>query len=218
MDEIGGTREDFRRRVLLVWRKNREIFREKLAEFEKRGLEGKGALLEEGTFCLLTPQSKAERAWKAVEMLRESGLLFSGNEEEIAGVLRGYVRFHNQKAKRVVEFREKHWLWLFNLLVRGVDDPTLREELVGNVKGYGYKEATHLLRNLGRAKKMAILDRHILRILKEGELLNERVLPLTPRRYLEIEGVVKEFSEEVGIPMVELDLVFWTMSRGSIFK
>ena len=39
-------------------------------------------------FCILTPQSKARNAWSAIEKLKENGLLYTGNEEDIVEYLK----------------------------------------------------------------------------------------------------------------------------------
>ena len=57
-------------------------------------------------FCILTPQSKAVNAWKAITTLRDNGLLFNGTAEEMVEYL-NIVRFKNNKAKYLVELREK---------------------------------------------------------------------------------------------------------------
>ena len=49
-------------------------------------------------FCILTPQSKAVNAWKAITTLRDNGLLFNGTAEEMVEYL-NIVRFKNNKSK-----------------------------------------------------------------------------------------------------------------------
>jgi N-glycosylase/DNA lyase len=41
---------------------------------------------------------------------------------------------------------------------------------------------------------------------------------LTKRRYLEIEDKMRVFSEKIGVPMPALDLIFWYVGTGEIFK
>ncbi len=93
-----------------------------------------------------------------------------------------------------------------------------REWLVNGVKGIGYKEASHFLRNIGFGEELAILDRHILRNLKELGVIHEIPLSLSKKKYFEIEKKMKEFSRSVNIPMSHLDLVFWYKETGEIFK
>jgi len=89
--------------------------------------------------------------------------------------------------------------------------------LVKNVKGLGLKESSHFLRNIGY-RGLAILDRHILKNLHKSNVINELPKTLTPKVYFEIEKKFKDFSREVSIDMDELDLLFWSMETGEVFK
>jgi len=82
----------------------------------------------------------------------------------------------------------------------------------------GLKEASHFLRNTGRGEDLAILDRHILRNLIRHGVLRRLPRTLTARRYLDIETRTERFSNEIGIPMSALDLLFWSRETGEIFK
>lgn len=93
-----------------------------------------------------------------------------------------------------------------------------REWIVKNIKGMSCKEAGHFLRNVGFGDKIAILDRHILRNLQRLEVIEEIPKTLTPRIYLEIEEKLKDYCNEVGIPMDEMDLLLWYLEAGEIFK
>jgi N-glycosylase/DNA lyase len=86
------------------------------------------------------------------------------------------------------------------------------------VQGLGYKEAGHFLRNIGRGDNIAILDRHILRHMIQYRMIQKIPGSLTKRKYLEIENRLRKFSNRIGIPMAELDLLFWYRSTGEIFK
>jgi N-glycosylase/DNA lyase len=93
-----------------------------------------------------------------------------------------------------------------------------REWLVGNVKGIGYKEAGHFLRNIGFNQDLAILDRHILKNLKKLGVIDPVPESLSRRQYLTTEVKMKEFSEVIGIPMSHLDFVLWYKETGEILK
>ena len=89
-----------------------KIYKEKQKDIEKRLREFK-EIWERGSnedihaelsFCILTPQSKAVNAWKAITTLRENGLLFNGSAEDIVEYL-NIVRFKNNKAKYLVALR-----------------------------------------------------------------------------------------------------------------
>ncbi|WP_156299501.1 N-glycosylase/DNA lyase [Streptobacillus canis] len=172
-------------------------------------------------FCILTPQSKAKNAWSAIEKLKETDLLYKGTAEEIVEYL-NVVRFKNNKAKYLVELRDlmtrNGKLDSKNILaeIEGVKEK--RDWILTNVKGMGLKEAAHVLRNLGYGRYLAILDRHVLKNLKELGVIEEIPKTLTPKKYFEIESLMEEYSKKVSIPMDALDLVFWYQQAGDVFK
>ncbi len=53
-------------------------------------------------FCLLTPQSKAKSCWRTIEKLKETGLLYSGQQQEIKKWMAS-VRFNENKSKYLVD-------------------------------------------------------------------------------------------------------------------
>ena len=180
-------------------------------------------LFREVVFCLLTPQSKGRACWDAACALDDKGLLLTGAAEDVAAALASTgVRFHHTKARRVVAarllFAPEGRLSVRTVLGRFKDPKDAREWLVEHVKGLGYKESGHLLRNLGMGAHLAILDRHILRCLKELEVIAEIPKTLTPRRYLSIERKMAAFAEREGIPLDHMDLVFWARATGEVFK
>jgi N-glycosylase/DNA lyase len=91
---------------------------------------------------------------------------------------------------------------------------------VKNIKGIGLKEASHFIRNIGfdYENQLAILDRHILKNLKEFGVINEIPKTLTSKKYLEIENRMKKFAERIDISLYELDLLLWSKETGIIFK
>jgi N-glycosylase/DNA lyase len=171
-------------------------------------------LFAELAFCLLTPQSRAKLCWSAVEKLKEKRLLHSDRSSIIP--LLSCVRFSNNKAGYIEEAQKK-FDELKQLLKQSRNPEELREWLVENIKGYGYKEASHFLRNIGFVD-FAILDRHILKNLLKYKVINEIPKSLTKKRYLEIEEKMKKFSTKSGIPLSHLDLLFWSNETGEVFK
>ncbi len=178
-------------------------------------------IFQEFVFCLLTPQSKAEVCWRAVESLVDKGLLLKGDTYQIERELNG-VRFRRNKARYIVEAREKFFKNNFFKLLKVLRSfkraEEQREFLVKNIKGMGYKEASHFLRNIGWGLNLAILDRHILRCLNELGIISHIPDSLSRRSYLHIEELFREFSTSVDIPFAHLDFVFWYIRTGRIFK
>ena len=204
------------------YREMKDVIERRLEEFDRLWREGSDEeIFAEFLFCLLTPQSRAKSCWRAVERMVEKGLLLNGGERDIEGVLKG-VRFRKNKARYIVEarklFTREGRLEIKKLISSFGDVKTLREWLVRNVKGMGYKEASHFLRNIGLGKDMATLDRHILKNLKAFEVINDIPRSLSRKKYLEIEEKMRKFSHEIRIPMSHLDLLFWSRQTGEIFK
>lgn len=200
-------------------RKKKDIKR-RLGEFRSVWSSPDRKIFSELCFCICTPQSKAVHCHEAVSGLTESGVLYCGDACGIRSGLRK-VRFPNNKAKYIIETREKlsspRGLSIKDKISEK-DILATREWLVGNVKGIGYKEASHFLRNIGFGKDLAILDVHILKNMVRLGVIKEKPKTLTRNKYLELEEKLRKFSKRVGIPMAELDLLFWSMETGHIFK
>ena len=208
--------------ILAFHRAQKEKIEARLADFRRIWSVGSDRdLFAELAFCILTPQSRARTCWPAVERLRSCDLLFVGTADEILDELKN-VRFKERKASYIVSAREQFTkdgrLSIRSILGGFSDAFALREWLVENVMGLGYKEAGHFLRNVGLGEDLAILDRHILKNLVLMGVIDEIPKSLTKKRYLEIERRMIAFSEKAGIPMGHLDMVLWSKETGEIFK
>jgi N-glycosylase/DNA lyase len=128
-----------------------------------------------------------------------------------------YIRFHKTKAKLLVAMKQQYHAILQKIST--VDSAfEKRQWLAENVKGIGYKEATHFLRNVGLNEGLAILDRHILKNLKKHGAIRSLPRTLTKKKYLSLERRFQQFAEDIGIPIDELDLLFWSNETGEILK
>jgi N-glycosylase/DNA lyase len=85
------------------------------------------------------------------------------------------------------------------------------------IKGLGYKEASHFLRNIGFGG-YAILDKHVLACLAALKIIPEAKPPNTRSKYLMVEESLKKLAKRVKIDLDELDLVLWSMKTGEILK
>jgi N-glycosylase/DNA lyase len=204
-----------------LYGEKRDAIQTRLNEFKQILNRSEDDVFAELCFCLLTPQSSAKTCWAAVSRLKERSLLLKGAANEIQPQLND-VRFGDSKAKYIVEARDLFTkdgkIYLKSHLSSFPNIFELREWMVQNVKGLGYKEASHFLRNVGLGEEFAILDRHILRNLKRLEVISEVPVSITKKRYLEIEEKLRGFSREIGIPLADLDLLFWSRETGWIFK
>jgi len=168
---------------------------------------------KEFVFCMLTPQSNAQRCWEAVEQIFKTK---DFTEDRIKEILKTKTRFHNNKTRYVLE-NIKMWNKI-KAKLNNEDVMCSRNWLADNIKGYGLKEASHFLRNIGKSdNKIAILDRHILRNLQLHSAVKDAKIG-SKRDYLEKEQIYLEFAKKSGIKPDSLDLLFWSMENGEIFK
>ncbi|MGL4403882.1 MAG: N-glycosylase/DNA lyase [Fusobacteriaceae bacterium] len=209
--------------VETVYKEIAPQIKERLKHFKKIWTEGDDrAIHAELSFCILTPQSKARNAWKAITDMLKEDALFIQDAESLSNYL-NIVRFKNNKAKYLVLLREKmrdengeiNTKRFFQSISTVLEK---RDWIVKNIKGMSYKEAGHFLRNVGFGEEVAILDRHILKNIQKLGIIDEIPKTITPKLYLEIEKKLKLYCEFVKIPMDEMDLLLWYMEAGEIFK
>lgn len=217
------TKPESTKDLVYLWKKVARIPIEKrIQHYKDVFIKGNDkAIFAELAFCIFTPQSKALSCWKAINELYNKHLLFTASAENIANNISN-VRFQNNKAKFLVQARDEFTtngkLQIKDFL-KSFDTPiNLRKWIIENIKGIGYKEAGHFLRNIGLGLNLAILDRHILRNLKYYNAIDEIPSTLTPKIYLEIEQKMIKFCKDIKIPMSHMDLLMWAMQTGGIFK
>ena len=203
-------------------RERGQVIRQRLAEFREVWQSGSDARLwEELVFCIFTAGASARMGLRSVEAVKP--LLLEGVHEELAERLRGVHRYPVARSGYIVVTREHLQgdcqLRLHDRL-SSFNDPLTRRDWLAKergIKGLGYKEASHFLRNVGLSG-YAILDKHILRCLAELGVIESPTPPSTRTKYLEIEERLRGFAEDVQINFDELDLVLWSMKTGEILK
>ena len=198
------------------------FFDNNVMNLKKVGSNDDERLFEELCFCILTANTSAEMGMKAIDRIRY--LIIDGSAEEMSKSLEGVYRFNNLRPAYIAHTRnylqEKFNFKLKQRIESLKDDKeALRDFFAFNdgIKGLGYKEASHFLRNIG-FKGYAILDKHILNSLFEFGIIGELKRPSTGNRYRDMEQKTRLFSDEIGIPMDELDLLFWSRRNGKILK
>jgi N-glycosylase/DNA lyase len=196
--------------------------RRRLAEFRAvRRQASDERLWEELVFCIFTAGASARMGLRSVEAVRT--LLAEGTHEELARALDKKHRYPNSRSGYIVVTRDylrADCGMRLRERLEGFDDPFARRDWLARerrIKGLGYKEASHYLRNVG-FRGYAILDKHILRSLAELGVLESPVPPTTRARYLDIEASLKRFAAHLAIDFDELDLVLWSMKTGEILK
>jgi len=187
-----------------------EVINSRISEFEELGKNSKEEIFKELCFCLLTANFSASGG---IRIQNEIGRGFSVlPKEEIAKKLSelGH-RFPNARAEYIYLARE-------NFPKINFDSENLRGEVVENIKGLGMKEASHFLRNIGY-KDYAIVDFHIVDFLVKHDLLEPlKSKSLNPKRYLEIESLLREIAEKTNLSLGELDLYLWYLETGKVLK
>jgi N-glycosylase/DNA lyase len=222
MDNFSIGKSDPAEEIRIIFNSKKQEIELRLNDFKKIWKKGKKKeIFAELVFCILTPQANGKACWSAVESMIRKGVLFTGDRGQIVKEL-SRARFIQKKSAYIVEAREKFLLdskvSLKSVISQIGDGYEAREWIVQNVKGIGYKEASHFLRNIGFEQNLAILDRHILKNLQFVGVIEEIPDSLSRGRYFDIEKRMMEFSKAIQIPMSHLDLVMWYKETGEIFK
>jgi N-glycosylase/DNA lyase len=173
---------------------------------------------EELVYCLLTAFASAHMGQKCVDALCCENKLLVGSENEIRDCLvKTGHRFPNKRAEYI--HNAQHLAPIIKDILKGFKNSLkAREWLVTNIKGFGWKEASHFMRNVGYFD-LAIIDRHIINNLREHDIINiDPKKGLNKKRYLEIENILKLVADELNMLLGELDLYMWYRKTGKVLK
>ncbi|UCD04433.1 MAG: N-glycosylase/DNA lyase [Candidatus Woesearchaeota archaeon] len=193
--------------------KIKETIDKRIQEFKELGKKSNEELFKELCFCILTANFNAERSILIQSKIGNDFITLS--REGLAKKLEklGH-RFPNARAKYIVEAREH--IDCLKDLITDCNEIEVREWLVKNVKGLGYKEASHFLRNIG-FDNVAIIDFHIVGLLNNSGLF-ECKRPSCKAKYFEIEGVLRKLAKKLDFTLAELDLYLWYIETGKVLK
>jgi N-glycosylase/DNA lyase len=188
-------------------------------------------------FCLMAPQTRFENNRKVIDKLIEEDFyslptsMFTECrycKDALEKTLKP-TRFYKNKTEYLLEAKKNFPeilkvvssldTWDNKQSIHVIDVYKIREYLVENVKGMGYKVSSHFLRNLGDTS-LAILDVHIIKFLAEqiGTTLNltyeEAVeyfkkIVNTKRGYLDLEKVFQNIAKESELNPNQLDAYLW---------
>lgn len=207
-------KNDMERACDLMNSEMRKIVDARIDEFKELGKKEERAIFKELCFCILTANFSAEGGIR-IQRAIDDGFITLPKAELAARLRQLGHRYPNKRAEYIVEAR-KHLGSLKRIIRNTKDSSQLRVWLDKNVKGLGYKEASHFLRNIGYTD-VAILDFHIIDILERCSAI-KRPKTLTKNRYLEIERVLNDFAKKRGMNLAELDLYLWYMETGKVLK
>ncbi len=192
-----------------------KLIARRIREFEDLGRKGNEEWFSELCFCILTANSTARLGMKIQYELGNDGFLTLPLEELGHRLKAAGHRFPNTRARFIVEARR--FRDIKNIIEGFTGARQAREWLVENVRGVGYKESSHFLRNVG-FDDAAILDRHVLSVLHEHGLIDGVPRSLTRGRYLEIEETLEDLARKLGLTLGELDLYLWYLKTGKVLK
>jgi len=192
----------------------RRLVETRVRGFKVLGKKPSSELFKELCFCILTANFNAERSIRIQEAVGDGFLTFS--ESELAKRLRSLGhRYPRARARYIVEARRYAYA-LRELVEKLGSESAVREWLVENIRGIGYKEASHFLRNIGFTD-VAIVDFHIVDLLtRYGVISHPKTL--SKKRYLEIEQLLRRIADRLGLNLAELDLYLWYLETGKVLK
>ena len=204
-----------------LYRRLKPTIESKLISFRQSFERGNNSIWNELCFCILTANTSAKMA------LHFSGKLLQvdfDKPEEILSILKQGYRFPNTRTHYIHTTRnylkKECGLDLQQKITSFRDDKiALRDyfALTPSIKGLGFKESSHFLRNIG-IFGYSILDKHILKSLVEFGLIQSDRPPRNRSEYLRIENVMVEFARELEINIDHLDLLLWYGKTGEILK
>ena len=194
-------------------------------------------LWHELCLCILSSNVPYELALSALRHLQEQGYLsiewIANNPEadrliavelskaiylpiKTDGSLRKY-RFPNARAKNIFKSAIKISLkadWLHSVLVNSPSEQDARLSLINNISGFGLKEASHFLRNIGYSNRLAIIDTHVISFLDEiNALAIPEIKTVTPKIYRELEDTLQEICSEWSLMLSVFDMAIWRYMR-----
>jgi N-glycosylase/DNA lyase len=211
-------------RLRAEYAQRRKEIRARLREFRRVWQTASDSRLwEEMVYCIFTAGASAKMGLRSVDALRP--LLKTGAQAEMtkALVAAGAHRFPNARPGYVIvtrDYLEESFSMQLRRRLDSFRDPMERRDWLAReprIKGLGYKESSHFLRNIG-FKGYGILDKHIVRCLCELKVIDSPKPPTSRGRYLETEDRMRRFAADTGIDFDELDLLLWSTRTGEILK
>ena len=199
----------------------RPLITQRMQEFGKVYAQGDEAIFIELCFCIFTAGASARMGLVCIDAVKD--IILTATAAQIEARMERKHRYPRARAGYVVHTRDylrREWDFRIKKLIESFqDEMELRDFFAANkgVKGIGYKEASHFLRNIG-FRGYAILDKHVLRSLHEFGVIDAPKPPTSRKRYLEIENKMGKFAEEIDINLDDLDLLLWSNKTGEILK
>ena len=209
--------EKQKRELLELYGLRGEEIRSRLLEFKETFQKADDLrIFHELSFCILSSGVGPKIAGQCMSAIGEK--LADGEEDELLDRIETIHKYAENASRYIVftrEYFKKEHGFLLKSLVSSFEDRVERRDFFAKnpgIKGLGYMQASHFLRNLGFSG-YAILDRNNLASLSELGIIGETKYPLTKKRYLETESLMTEAAHELGISLDEFDLLLWSRKR-----
>lgn len=205
-------RKHFHKHFLKV----KPVVRKRLKEFEKFKKYGDEKLFEEMTYCVFAANSSAAMADSALKILKP--ILWTASLEDYQKAVHKKVRFYNVRSKYLHHNREKiKELGGLKVNLEGKTPEDRRNFIRKHFKGFGLKESSHFLRNIGY-RGYCIVDKHVLNVMKDLDVLKTNIPPKNEKEYFKIEDEIKKFAKENNYDLDELDLAMWSFKTGKVMR
>lgn len=172
-------------------------------------------------FCILSSQTSVEKAQTATEAIALEFSIFDSHFAHLPLKLESVLcspnvrhRFPRTKAKQI------SYAWFVFAQIKDEFDDYIahfscerdaRDEIASKFDGLGYKQSSMLLRDLGYAKSLAVIDAHILWFV--SRVWKPCSKSVSKSEYLEIEDILRAKAENYGVTMSQLDLAIWSSVR-----
>jgi len=141
-------------------------------------------------FCLLTANTSAEMGIRVQKEVGCEGFICKSDTEMASRLKKAKSRFYNRRGNFI--YHANKFSSIKDILIKEKDK---RQWLVDNIKGMSYKEASHFLRNVGFFD-YAIIDKHILRLMHENNLIEKIPENMNKKRYEEYENILEKISKK----------------------
>lgn len=184
--------------------------------------------------CILGSQVRQEMANTALNRLEQAGLLNDDwwNDScdlfrfKVFDVLSGRIgNFHKKWCYRFPRARSMQLLKTRNTIAKrsiskrlsDFSDPkSLREHLVQDISGFGPKQASMFIRNIGKSYDLAIIDTHVLHFMNCKNMLCFKNIKInTVKAYEHVEKHLVNYANELGYPAGYMDWAIWATMRAA---
>ncbi len=174
-------------------------------------------------FCILSSNVRYETAQKAFQTLfaDQASVWVSADPATVEANVQHALRLSGYRYPAIRAFQlaaswatlRKRYSDLVALFICEQDSAAIREFIVGEFSGIGFKQASMFLRDIGAATDLAILDTHTISFM--NALLGTRIKVASRRSYLTAEQCFLEMAEAHGVRVSVLDTAIWAASKVS---